>query len=128
MKTGPTIRTVLVSLLTAGLAGCAAVPFPDGPNPFSGLENRVGERLRVRGHLHYKFEDHNLYPSVHETGLERCIPVSAENLDVLGPLERANHYEVVVEGIVASFETPPGTFTTHLCKDFGLLVTSIRRR
>ena len=123
------MRLGFCALAIATEVGCASSPPPES-DPFTTLENRIGETLTVRGFLQYEFEDHNLFAKKSKEGDHSigalCIPVEASGA-LEARLTALHEQEVVIEGEVARFyDRAKGELNSYYCKEVGLYVRAVR--
>ena len=89
---------------------------------------RLGERVVVRGFLHWRFEDRSLYPSEGDVANDRlCLPVLIKKAhrDLLDKAKARDGAMVEISGRVVN-AAGPGKVSVFACRQSGIEVDAIR--
>lgn len=108
----------------ASLAACAIAPPVQTAEEralFANPANRLGDRLTIRGRLHYGFEREYLDAIDQEEG---CVSVAFDDEDD-GEARRLDGRLVELKGVVKRF-LPDGAQRNGLCGSFGIEVDDFR--
>jgi hypothetical protein len=124
-------KTTLLMSLSSLFFGCTSVARVEPSNLESDLflnpDKHVGEHVVIRGFMHYKFENRNLFPSKQHVDSRHCLPLLIKNSDqkMIENAEAQDASMVVIRGKLV-YVAPAGMIDVFSCKSVGLAVESIR--
>jgi hypothetical protein len=125
-------RVFLATIFSAFCSGCATASKVDPGNLYTDdlfidPTKRVGERVAVRGVLHWRFEDRSLYPSEGEAHTDRrCLPIliRKRRKDLIEDAKELDGSTVEVSGTLIH-AARPGMVSVTTCRQVGIEVDLI---
>lgn len=130
-KIPSTAAFLLASVSVLGAAPCnARSGHPDAAETiFDDASPSLNTTIQVRGLLHWRFENRNLFPpgtSTDHISSKTCLPVliTRDNHTLLELAEKKDGHVVTVTGRIVDV-APPGMVSVGTCKPVGIEVTAI---